>query len=203
MTRFLQPPLRVRTVKALSAAFVIALITWYAGADALHAILFGAVIATLATVALTVTTPAAQEDEDRWRRTGSAYRRGSRRRGSRHDIEELSRALRGRWGLVSFTAVWRVQKLAQRRLDPYGLSLAVPADRRAIRALVGRRAYSVLMRSTGEPAPTRGTLLRCLDRLDALAEGPPTQTTPNTARGQPSRARARTKRQSRLRRNDG
>ena len=146
--------------RVLGLGVLAAVAAWYFGADAWHAILFGTVIA----IAIVAVTLAGELEEG-----GARWRGGDRlvREGSRNDVVSLSWLMRGSWGRVDARAVSRLRSVARTRLQPYGLALGEEGDRAAIERLIGRRPYLVL--AAGRRPPRLGTLLACMDALDALA----------------------------------
>jgi hypothetical protein len=158
---FVQPPTRRDLTLTLAAGAAIALICWYFGVDAWHAILLGCAITVTALACLVGSTVPDALDLN-WR----PGRRTSRE-GSRNDIASLARGLRSGWGFVGLTAALRLQVIARRRLSLEGLDLNNPQHQAAIERLIGRPAYRVLMTRNGRLPTLRG-LIHCLDMLDAV-----------------------------------
>ena len=59
-----------------------------------------------------------------------------------------------------------MRQLARHRLAQHQLDLNDPADRYEVELLIGRSAYTVLVRSKGRPLLR--SFLHCLDALDAM-----------------------------------
>jgi hypothetical protein len=154
-------PSRRKTIEILGAGFLIALLCWYFGVDAWHAILLGCAI-TVTALALLVASSAPDALDLSWRPGKRASREGSR-----SDIASLSSSLRSGWGFVGLTAELRLQQIARRRLALEGLDLKNAEHRSAIEQHIGTPAYRVLVRPGGR-LPRLRALLSCLDALDAI-----------------------------------
>jgi hypothetical protein len=164
-------PNRRVMVWALVAAVLVAALCWYFGADLWHSVLLGGVITTVGSISL-AGTPARDPSVTGWR-----DRPSSSRQGARSEVAELSWSLRTNYaGRVDIRAVLRARQLARRRLAPYQVDLNDPADRPRVEALIGTRAYAVLVRR--ERRPTLRSLVHCLDALDALGTTMPTPAPP-------------------------
>jgi hypothetical protein len=187
----LAPPERRATARVLILALLAAALCWYFGADAWHAILIGGVITTVGVIGLVASETPDLITID-WRSVGRPNRHGAR-----SDVAELSWTLRGSYGRVGGPAVWRARRLARQRLAVYQLDLGNPADRPEIERLIGRRAYTVLVRGERRP-PLLRTFVHCLDALDALDPTRPVEPPPGSrrrraivTRPRPRRARER------------
>jgi hypothetical protein len=150
----------------LLVSLLMAVISWYFGADISHSILIGTAVA-LGVVGL-YGSGGPELKSTGWR--GGVESSGA---GARRDVAELSWSLRKSYGRVGDTAVSRVQRIARQRLALHELSLHDPADRREIELLIGRNAYALLV-PDGRRAPSLRSLLHCLDVLDALEPRRPT-----------------------------
>ena len=140
---------------------LIALVCWYFGVDAWHALLLGAAV-TVIVVAAGVASAASDAALPSWR---ASERRGAD--GSRNDVETMAWSLRGSRGRVGLTAERELRRIARRRLALEGLDLADPAHRQAIQALVGEQVYSILTRERWGRLSLR-TLERTLDAIDQV-----------------------------------
>jgi hypothetical protein len=181
LATFIRPPERRLTITILVVALVVAVICWYFGADAWHALLLGGGITTVGLIGMLAMT--IQVGDSPWRNRGS-----SNQAGSRSDVAELSWSLRGGSGNA---VVWRVRRIARQRLARYQLDLDNKADRPRIEQLIGRRAYLALAGGKRRPARLR-TLYSCLDALDALAALDPAVSTPPTTVASSKRRRTLT-----------
>ncbi len=146
--------------RALMAA-VIALVCWYFGASAWHAIALGAAI-TVAWLAADAAASAAGGGEPAWR----PLRRGSAD-GARRDVDSLAWSLRGGLGGVGLAAERELRQVARHRLALEGLDLGDPAQRGAIERRIGASAYRALTRRRWGRLRL-ASLARVLDALDAL-----------------------------------
>jgi hypothetical protein len=154
-------PSRREASQVLGVTALIALICWFFGVDAWHAILLACAITVIGFAGLLVSlSPQTHDLSWRSRKPGGG-------KGARSEVANLSGALRGRWGVVGRTAERRLWQIARRRLALEGLDLQNPADHAAIEARVGRPVYRTLMR-TGKGSLRMRTLSHCLDTLDAL-----------------------------------
>jgi hypothetical protein len=154
-------PSRRETIEILGAGLLIAVLCWYFGVDAWHAILLGCAI-TVTALALLVGSSAPDALDLSWRPGKHA-----RREGSRSDVANLSSSLRSGWGFVGLTAERQLQQIARRRLALEGLDLKNADHRSAIEQRIGTRAYRVLVSPAGR-LPSLRALLNCLDALDAI-----------------------------------
>jgi hypothetical protein len=150
----------------LLVALLVAVISWYFGADVSHSVLIGTA------VGLGVVGVYGSEGLD-LKSTGWRGGGGSSGAGARGDVVELSWSLRKRYGRVGDPAVSRVQQIARQRLALHGLDLSDPADRREIERLVGSNTCALLV-PDGRRAPSLRSLLHCLDVLDVLDARRPT-----------------------------
>jgi len=146
-------------------ALVVAAACWYFGDDVWHSLLLGSAITTVALIGLVGIAHLDAVD------TGWRSGEPTNRAGARRDVDQLAWSLRGNYGRVGSEATWRMRQLARVRLGRYQLDPFSPADRRDVQQLIGRRTYFVLVRSERRP-PRLGSLLRCLDALDALDQEP-------------------------------
>ena len=152
---------RRTTIRTLLTAMLIAAVCWYFGADVWHSILIGSALTTLGLIGLK------SNDNPDFSNTGWQSDSRSNRSGTRMDLAQLSRSLRGSYGRVGSTAVQRAQRLAGQRLALYQLDLLNPADRPRIEQMIGHHAYAVLVRGEHRP-PFLRSFIHCLDALDAL-----------------------------------
>jgi hypothetical protein len=172
-----RPPGPRVTTCVLIVALLVAVICWYFGADVWHSILLGGVLTTVGLIALVGVADLDQSNTG-WRGGGRPNRDGAR-----SEVAHLSWSLRGSYGRVDRSAVWRVRQLARHRLALHQLDLHDPADLRRIEQLIGRSANAVLVRGERRP-PLLRSLLHCLDVLDTLDHTRPA--------APPSRSRRRT-----------
>jgi hypothetical protein len=154
-------PSRRQATQILGAAFLLAVICFYFGVDAWHAILLGCAI-TVTGFALHVGSMASDARDLSWR-PGNR----SSRAGSRNEVANLSRSLRAGWGFVGLTAERRLNEIARRRLALEGLDLRNPEHQPAIELLIGGAAYRVLRSRQGR-VPSLRALTYTLDMLDAI-----------------------------------
>lgn len=161
LTGIVRLPSRSEAVRGLSAAALIAVICWFFGVDAWHSILLGCAI-TVAILAGTVMTSSPEAEDLSWR-----HGKGAGSEGSRNDVANLSYSLNAGWGRVGLTAGRRLHQIARRRLALEGLDLQNADHGPAIERRIGRPAYRILMRSDKRRLRL-GTLMSCLDALDAI-----------------------------------
>jgi hypothetical protein len=152
--------LRGRAGKIAGVGGVTALLSWYFGNDALHALQLGVLVA----MGVSLSGYLVQ--------VGKRSRRPAKRRpshGSRNDVAILARSMRGGWGYVRRDAAYRLQELAQQRLAVEGLDLSTRDQRAAIESRIGADLYAVLVNCPTRP-PKLKTLIQCLDALDSLPQ---------------------------------
>ena len=157
----IRPPDRRTTIGVLIIALLLAAICWYFGADVWHSILIGSALTTLGFIGLIA------NDNPDFSKTGWQKDGRSNRHGTRMDLAQLSRSLRGSYGRVGSGAVLRAERLARQRLALYQLDLLNPADRPRIEQMIGHHAYAVLVRGERRP-PFLRSFIHCLNALDAL-----------------------------------
>jgi hypothetical protein len=151
-------PTRRQAAHGIGTAVVVGVICWYFGVNVWHAILLGCAAAV---ASLAVTAASAPEFRDlSWRH------RGRSSSGSRNDVATLAYSLRSGWEPIGLTAERRLQQIARRRLALEGLDLSSALHRAAIEQRIGRRAYRILAERGRRPR--LGSLVYCLDVLDAL-----------------------------------
>ncbi|WP_426593631.1 hypothetical protein ACPPVS_18105 [Cellulomonas sp. McL0617] len=144
-----------RPYVAFAAAVVVALL---AGFSYVTVALVG-VAAVAGVLVLTRLEPRADPEFDR--------PRFDRRHGARGEVQELAWAMVGRDGRVGERALRRVREVARSRLARHGLVLGEDADARAIRDLVGDRAFRTLTR-TGSPHPKMSEVRQAIDALERI-----------------------------------
>lgn len=169
------------------AALVVALVTWWAGADVGHALAWGAV----AVVVWHLWRAAPGWDVSQWRAPMRAAPLGTR-----DDVTRLALRFGDRSG-VEPAGLRRLRDVARARLAGHGLSLDDPADADRVAALLGPAAVAALRADRGTRVPLRqvDAVVAALDRLDprpapdAPGDEPrdrPRPTDPRTtARGEP------------------
>ena len=161
LIEMLHLPSRREMIEIFGAGFLIAVLCWYFGVDAWHAILLGCAI-TVTALALLVGSSAPDALDLSWRPGKRASREGSR-----SDVANLSSSLRSGWGFVGLTAERQLQQIARRRLAVEGLDLRNADHRSAIEQRIGAPAYRVLVSPAGR-LPRLRSLISCLDALDAI-----------------------------------
>lgn len=98
--------------------------------------------------------------------------------GVRDDVVRLAWSLRQHKGQVHEPAFKRVRALAAARLEPHGLNLDDPQQRRAVEGLIGAAAYQALHATAGR-LPSLTAVQHCLIALDLLVgDRPPPHPTP-------------------------
>lgn len=148
-----------RVLLVALGSLIVGVTLWFFGADLLPALSAAVILAGSGILALAVPDSVTPE----WRDEALFVE------GTRHDVERLSWSLHSRGGFVRETAVNRVDAIARRELIRNGLDLDRASDQRAISALIGRQAYSVLDPTRSDPVTLR-RLTRCLDAIDSLSE---------------------------------
>ena len=108
LIEMLHLPSRREMIEIFGAGFLIAVLCWYFGVDAWHAILLGCAI-TVTALAVLVGSSAPDALELSWRPGKRASREGSR-----SDVANLSSSLRSGWGFVGLTAERQLQQIARR-----------------------------------------------------------------------------------------
>jgi hypothetical protein len=157
----LRMPTRREWTETGGAGLGTALVCWYFGVNAWHALLLGSAI-TVTALAVLAGSSAPDARDLSWRPG-----RRSNREGSRNDVANLAASLRSGWGFVGLTAERELMQIARRRLALEGLDLSNPAHRDAIERRLGTRAYRTLA-SPPDRMPSLPRLLHCLDMLDAI-----------------------------------
>ena len=160
LSDLLRPPTRRGAVRGAGTAFLVSAVCWYFGVNVWHAILLGCAL----TAAVLAVMNGASTHE--FREIGWRHRRRNTG-GSRSEVESLASSLRTGWEPVGLTAERRLRQIARHRLALEGLDLQSDDQRAAIESRIGTRAYRIL-RDSGK-RPRLGSLIRCLDALDALS----------------------------------
>lgn len=160
VVRYLRPASWQTSNRTMGVAAAVAVVSWYFGADALHALVL-AVAVTAVAAALRIDVGVAD--------SGWGTDTVRRLRGSRSELAELSLSLQGRDGrsLGKGRAVGRIRDLARQRLAERGLSLLTPSDRYEIERLLGPRAFAVIAAPQRRRITFRA-VTSCLDALEAL-----------------------------------